>query len=442
MVKAIKKVKKIIKNNWPIIFVIGISLILHSLALNELGFKYSLKSDDLHYVYSGIEFAKTGHITMHDVLSAQIMPGLTFVIAFLSLIFGSGIKLWIALKILYMLMGLMTIVIVYKTLRLYTNKYIATIPCIFFLAADFVWMDNLVLTETPFILLFSLLVYFTLRLSINRSKRDYILIIICYILALFIRPNIGIYPLFLFIFLLLKKYDLRLLIKQCLVAGIVLLLVLTPWTIRNYKVFGKFIPLTYGMGNPLLLGTYQGFNYPADDEVEYQKEVYEKAPEELRYYLENPDEKDYMTKYYSLEYDGLIAKYRMRKWWKNDKKAMLRSYLLYKPRILIDTAFYWKEILGIKISTLYIIRKVELILTAISILVIIINKKRIKEMLFLGMIYMSQIILYAYTFAFDRYGITLFFIRYLIIGIGIDVIYKMIKNRSKKNESINDSSSI
>ena len=442
MVKAIKKVKKIIKNNWPIIFVIGISLILHSLALNELGFKYSLKSDDLHYVYSGIEFAKTGHIIMHDVLSAQIMPGLTFVIAFLSLIFGSGIKLWIALKILYMLMGLMTIVIVYKTLRLYTNKYIATIPCIFFLAADFVWMDNLVLTETPFILLFSLLVYFTLRLSINRSKRDYILIIICYILALFIRPNIGIYPLFLFIFLLLKKYDLRLLIKQCLVAGIVLLLVLTPWTIRNYKVFGKFIPLTYGMGNPLLLGTYQGFNYPADDEVEYQKEVYEKAPEELRYYLENPDEKDYMTKYYSLEYDGLIAKYRMRKWWKNDKKAMLRSYLLYKPRILIDTAFYWKEILGIKISMLYIIRKVELILTAISILVIIINKKRIKEMLFLGMIYMSQIILYAYTFAFDRYGITLFFIRYLIIGIGIDVIYKMIKNRSKKNESINDSSSI
>ena len=442
MVKAIKKVKKIIKNNWPIIFVIGISLILHSLALNELGFKYSLKSDDLHYVYSGIEFAKTGHIIMHDVLSAQIMPGLTFVIAFLSLIFGSGIKLWIALKILYMLMGLMTIVIVYKTLRLYTNKYIATIPCIFFLAADFVWMDNLILTETPFILLFSLLVYFTLRLSINRSKRDYILIIICYILALFIRPNIGIYPLFLFIFLLLKKYDLRLLIKQCLVAGIVLLLVLTPWTIRNYKVFGKFIPLTYGMGNPLLLGTYQGFNYPADDEVEYQKEVYEKAPEELRYYLENPDEKDYMTKYYSLEYDGLIAKYRMRKWWKNDKKAMLRSYLLYKPRILIDTAFYWKEILGIKISMLYIIRKVELILTAISILVIIINKKRIKEMLFLGMIYMSQIILYAYTFAFDRYGITLFFIRYLIIGIGIDVIYKMIKNRSKKNESINDSSSI
>ncbi len=442
MVKEIKKVKKIIKNNWPIIFVIGISLILHSLALNELGFKYSLKSDDLHYVYSGIEFAKTGHIIMHDVLSAQIMPGLTFVIAFLSLIFGSGIKLWIALKILYMLMGLMTIVIVYKTLRLYTNKYIATIPCIFFLAADFVWMDNLILTETPFILLFSLLVYFTLRLSINRSKRDYILIIICYILALFIRPNIGIYPLFLFIFLLLKKYDLRLLIKQCLVAGIVLLLVLTPWTIRNYKVFGKFIPLTYGMGNPLLLGTYQGFNYPADDEVEYQKEVYEKAPEELRYYLENPDEKDYMTKYYSLEYDGLIAKYRMRKWWKNDKKAMLRSYLLYKPRILIDTAFYWKEILGIKISMLYIIRKVELILTAISILVIIINKKRIKEMLFLGMIYMSQIILYAYTFAFDRYGITLFFIRYLIIGIGIDVIYKMIKNRSKKNESINDSSSI
>lgn len=437
------KIKSLFLDNWCILVVLVISLILHILALKELGFNYSLNSDDADYIKSGIVFLQTGKITMHDVLSAQIMPGMTFLIAFMALIFGVGSKLIISLKILWLVMGLLTIYIVYKTIRLYSNQYIAAISCLFFLAADYIWMDNLILTETPYILLFSLLIYHTLKLSMKANKKDYILIVIYYILAVFIRPTIGIFPIFLFIFLILKKYDFKLLIRQCIIAGIILLLCLIPWTYRNYKVFDHFIPLTYGTGNPLLLGTYQGSGYPADEKLDYVKNVDEKMPAEMKYYLHNPNKKDYMTKYYSLEYDGLKAKYRMHEWWNKDKISMLKSYLIYKPLQNFDNYFYWDTIMGISGNQLNVVRKVEIILFVISSILIFINKKRIKEWLFLILTYGSQIAIYSYTFAFSRYAISMFFIRYIVIGIGILSFCEIYKSRrGKRNESINDNPSI
>lgn len=46
--------------------------------------------------------------------------------------------------------------------------------------------------------------------------------------------------------------------KQAIISIGIGLIVLGPWWARNYIQFDKFIPLTAGAGNPLLLGTYQG----------------------------------------------------------------------------------------------------------------------------------------------------------------------------------------
>lgn len=441
MKRILNKVIKEFKDNWCILVILMASLILHILATCELGINYTINSDDASYIQSGITFIETGKITMHGVISAQIMPGMTFLIGLFVLIFGTGNALMIALKIFWMFMGISTIYVVYKTIRLYTNKYISAIPCIFFLAIDYVWMDNMILTETPYILLFSLLVYHTLKLANNPNKKDYILIVIYYIMAVFIRPNIGIFPIFLFIYLLLKKYNFKLLLKQCLIAGIILILCLAPWTYRNYKVFGKFIPLTYGVGNPLLLGTYQGVGYPLDEELDYVKNVDEKMPEEMKYYLENREEKDYMTKYYSLEYDGMKAKYRMREWWDRDKVSMLKSYFYHKPVGNFYNYFYWDTVLNISPEFILLTRKIDIIMFLISSLIILINKKKIKEWLFIILVYGSQIALYSYTFAFSRYAISMFYLRYIIIGIGLGILYNKIK-LWRKNESINDSSCI
>ena len=122
-----------ILNEWPIVLSMLLSFIFHILVLLELGYNYNLASDDLSYVVSGITFAETGKITMHGVLSAQIMPGMTFLIGMLSLIFGEGHFLWIVLKILWMAMGMGTILVVYKTIKLFANKYVSAIACLFFL---------------------------------------------------------------------------------------------------------------------------------------------------------------------------------------------------------------------------------------------------------------------------------------------------------------------
>lgn len=428
------KISKFVYGNWSILIVLTLSLILHILAFCEIGFNYSIKSDDASYVQSGITFLKTGKIIMHGVESAQIMPGLTFFIAFLALLFGTGSGLMIAIKISYMVLALLTIWTVYKTIRLYTNQFISSLPCCFFLVVDYIWMDNIVLTETPYLLLFALLVYHTMKISLKPNKRDYILIVVYYLLAVFIRPNIGIYPLFLFLFLILKKYDFKLLIKQCVMAGLILIIALIPWTIRNYKLFDKFIPLTYGMGNPMLLGTYQGTGYPVDEELDYKTNVDDKMPEEMRYYIQEYDGWNHMSKYYALEYDGMKAKYRMQEWWQRDKRSMLKSYFIYKPYTNFYNWFYWDEILGVDIESKIfpLVRSVEIILFALASIVILIDRKKIKEWLFLIATYGSQIALFSYSFAFSRYAITMFFIRYIIIGIGFGILFDKIKNYKSK----------
>lgn len=441
-VKKTYKIKLYIKENWCILIVLLLSIILHVLATIDLGINYTIKSDDASYIASGITFIQTGKITMHGVISAQIMPGMTFLIGFISLIFGTGTVFMYALKILWALMGIGTIYVVYKAIRLYSNKYISAIPCIFFLAMDYIWMDNMILTETPYIFLFSLLVYHTLKLALNPNKKDYILIVLYYIMTVFIRPNIGLYPVFLFIYLLLKKYDFKLLMKQCVIAGMILIITLIPWTYRNYKVFGKFIPLTYGTGNPLLLGTYQGVGYPLDEELDYVKNVDEKLPEEMKHYLDNPKEKDYMTKYYSLEYDGMKAKYRMNEWWKRDKKSMLKSYLFYKPIENFYNYFYWDTVLNVSSKFIVLTRKIDIVMFLISSIIILIDKKKFKEWLFIILVYGSQIVLYSYTFAFSRYAISMFYLRYIIIGIGLGILFKKIKLWRSKNESISNCTSI
>lgn len=432
---------KTIKNNYTIIVILVIAIILHVIAISELGYNYSLKSDDLSYINSGIIFYQTGQITMHNVISAQIMPGMTFLIAFFCLIFGTGSLLIIALKVLWIAMGIGAILALYKIIKLFTNnQFIAAVPCLFLLAPDFIWMNNLILTETPFLLSFMLLIYYSLKFIKDNSNKSYIMIIIYYIICLFIRPTIGLYPIFLAIILLWKKYSFKELIKKGLIAALVLTICLAPWIYRNYKVFNRFIPLTYGMGNPLLLGTYQGYGYPLDEELDYIKNVDEKMSKEMAYYMREDTKRDHHKVFYLLKYDEMKAKYRMREWWNNDKESMIRSYLFHKTKIMVYSSFYWEKIFNIPIGLNLILRKIDILMFMIASIIIIINKKYIKEFVMLIMIYGYHIILYDYSFAYERYAQTLFPIRFIIIGIGIKIIYEKI--RGKKNESINNHSII
>lgn len=424
--KLIEKSKFVLKNNYAFLIVLGLAIVLYIMALKELGFSYSIVSDDIGYIKSGIHFFETGEIIMHGYISAQIMPGLTFFIAMFCLFFGTGTKLIIALKISYMIMGLLSILILYKIIKLYANQIIAGLVSLLLLAPDFIWMNNIILTETPFMLLFLLLIYHSLKYIKNYNNKDFIFIIIYYILTLFLRPSICVYPLFLIIVLLIKGHDLKnLLIKSLILCGF-LICCLAPWTYRNYKIFGEFIPLSYGAGSPLLKGTYQGVGYPSDQELDYSK-IDDNLSEEMKYYLSPDVPRSHWTIHYSLKYEGLKAKYRMKEWWNKDKFSMLKSYLVLKPKIMIYNSFYWKDIFGISINFNLFLRKIDITLFLISIIIIIFNRKYIWELVLILLTYSYHILLYSFSFAFSRYSITLIFLRFIVIGLGLNIFWKRLK---------------
>ena len=394
------------------------------------GVDYSLNSDDLSYVNAAQVFCETGQITMHGVISAQIMPGMIWLMAPFVLIFGTGTALWAALKLLWLVMSLCLIYGVYKIVLLYAERKFAVLSAAFFLAIDFAWMDNLILTETPFMLALVYLVYASLRLADTQMKKYFWQICFWYMFALLLKATIAPYPLFLFGYLWLKKYDMKLMFRQMGIAALVVLAFIVPWSVRNYIRFDHFIPLTYGAGNPKLLGSYQGDKAPLDEELDYQTNVYDKMPAEMKkYYADDgtlrPEYEgdgwyeDYMAAYYALELDGMKADYRISVWREDATKDYLVSTFIKKPCMMVYNSFYWEEMFGIPIGINYWFRRVDLILFLIGCIGVILNRRRWKEGLFLMCEYLFQIFVYAFTFSFARYAQTLYFFRFIIIGWGI-----------------------
>lgn len=438
------KIKNFLISEKWILLVMLLLFMERLIVMGRLGVMYSLESDDLSYVNSGITFIKTGTITMHGVLSAQIMPGMPIFIGLISMIFGEGNLLWIVLKLIWITMGVISAFFIYKSVSLFAPSWCGIIAALLLASPDFVWMDNVILTETPFMLCLSAMIYFTFMMAKTRQNKYFCLLLISYFLALMLKANIGIYPVFALIYLLLMKYDIKVLFKQALILGCVLLCFFVPWTIRNYIHYDAFIPLTYGSGNPLLLGTYQGEGYPDDSSLDYKTNVDDVAKVKFEKYYDSEGKihDDYLVRYISLEKDGIKAKYRIKEWIKTNPLSLLKTYLWHKPKHMITKTFLWKEIFGITRDAFRYPRTIGFIIVVLTFLTAFFLKKRRKEMFFLGLLYMGNIYIYAVGFAFERYSQTLLPIRFIAFGIGLCLFIEVATNAFKSVEMFNRNENI
>ncbi|MCL1853739.1 MAG: glycosyltransferase family 39 protein [Peptococcaceae bacterium] len=418
-----------------IIAIIGVSLISHICALWNLGATYNLGSDDAAYVISGVRFLESGEITMHDVISAQILPGMTWLIALFASFLGTGVRLWLGLKLLWLVMGVATVLGVYKIVRLFASEFFACLAAAFLLAPDFVWMDNLILTETPFMFCFIWLFYFSFRLAEEGRFRYFVMLFLCFFAGFLMKPVLGIFPVFLILYLLWNKYDVKRMLGQLVCAVLLMLVFLVPWTVRNMQVFNAFIPLTYGTGNPLLLGTYQGRGFPLDEELDLESMVYSTLPDDIRESLGLGSENhmNHLRKYHELKLDGMIAQYRMREWWAQNPVSMLESYFVRKPFMMLVHSFYWDPLVGIPREFNFALRGVDLLLATLGFTGIILNRRRTKEAVFVLVNYVFHVGLYSYTFAFSRYAQTLFFMRFVLLGWGLYELSCYLASRKKRS---------
>lgn len=396
-------------------------------ALITLGPRYTLASDDLSYVKSGILFAQTGMVTMHGTYpSAQSMPGMTWLIGLVALILGEGTALWWALKLLWITMGTATAWFLYRSVRLFAPRWCGFVACLPLFGADFVWTDNLILTETPFILCLSAMLYYTFLLGKARSRRAFFGCAASYLPALLLKANIALYPLFALGYLLAVKYPFRRLLRQGIALACAAACFLVPWTIRNYIQFDTFIPLTYGAGNPTLLGTYQGYGYPADADLDYVTYVDKPFAEQFAAYLdENGQVPERYEKYLSLRHDAAKASYRLQVWAQENPKSLLISYGLLKPLIIIQGTFYWDRVFNIPSTWVKTAQAANLWLCVGALLLSLLTKRLRPQTLFLTAVYLGNVAVYAATYAFGRYSIGLMPMRCVLMGLGAGALWSL-----------------
>jgi 4-amino-4-deoxy-L-arabinose transferase-like glycosyltransferase len=122
-----------------------------------------------------------------------------------------------------------------------------------------------VLTETLYAFLLTVSVLFLVRAVKSSKIRAYCLAGAALGIATLCRPTSMLFPLFLLAGTVFPRRS-RLRIAGAAVFALAMLVVIVPWTVRNFIVFEEFIPVAIGGGGNLWIGSY----IPWDGDFNYQ----------------------------------------------------------------------------------------------------------------------------------------------------------------------------
>lgn len=428
--------KGFFEEHWIALIILWLLFFERLYMMSRLGADYGLKSDDASYVKAGITFFHTGAITMHGVVSAQIMPGLPVLIGAFVALFGEGYGMWIGLKFFWCLLGTLAPWFVYLTIDSKAPKWAAILPMLLFFTPDFAWQENLILTETPFLFLTCLYLYGLFRLGDRKDWPSYFIVFGAAFLAFMLKAQAAVYFFLPVPYLWMKKYPSTKLYGQCFLTLLLVSCFIVPWTVRNYYHFGELIPTTYGIGNPLLLGTYQGVGYPKDEDAFKELAIRRAVEEEYQ----NLKEKDgtYSAKhkrFIALRTDEAKAHARMGYWWRHDRVSMLKSYLYIKPKSMLYQTFYWDEVVPHTKGAIEWGRHVDFFFALAALPAAILARRTVAEVIFLLFAYGLQVYMYAYAYVFDRYAQSLLPFRYIAVGFFLAAAAEILKKSGWTIES-------
>jgi 4-amino-4-deoxy-L-arabinose transferase-like glycosyltransferase len=242
-------------------------------------------NDDVKFIRSAWVLVETGKYVYHDPAAASVfmMPGLSYTLAFFVVIFGKydGITAFRVFQALIQTGSLLMVFLIAR--KIFNNKagLIAVITSFLYIA-DY-WVVNLILTETIFKFFLLCLLYFSIN-GIEQNKSIYYVFGgIAFGMAVLFRPAIATFPIIILFMWIRYKYKLTKILKYTIIVSAVFCLIMSPWWLRNYSIFHKFIPLTLATGNPMLQGTYifydqssaqtdgldySRFQYPTGSEIE------------------------------------------------------------------------------------------------------------------------------------------------------------------------------
>lgn len=227
-------------------------------------FKYgndmTLDSDDVGYINSAMKLLSSGMLTYNtNTPTVFIMPAFPIYLSLMIKVFGP-VQGLIAARFFQIIGCMVGYYFLYRIAsRFFMNKYFAlliTAVMIFYPTA--VIMPNLLLTETWYTVFVVVGAYLCILFLEKPSIKLSITLGAVFAAAIYFRPVIAMLPVLIGIIFFLAKNGASFAgkIKLCLLWAAVVVLLLSPWWVRNYRDFKMFIPLTASSGNPLLYGSY------------------------------------------------------------------------------------------------------------------------------------------------------------------------------------------
>ncbi|MDP4178204.1 MAG: glycosyltransferase family 39 protein [Bacillota bacterium] len=395
-----------------------------------LGNFYAPNNDDVKFIRSAWILANTGNYTYHKPPAPTVfmMPGLPYTLAFLMKIFGEfgGI---VAFRIVQAVIQVLSLLLIFFIARKLFNSKTAIIAVIIDITCIAeVWIPNLVLTETFFKFFVLLLVYFSIYAIEKNQIKYYILGGLALGFAALFRPTIVTYPIIILIMWIIKKIDFKSAVKYTLSVILVFSIIMSPWWIRNYSIFHKFIPLTMATGNPMYQGTYINYNQStkATDGLDY-----------TNYNTKDPK----LSELERNEMEIAASKYRLKNLFPKEPFKFIYWYTIGKGWIQINSPFYWKEIFGISFSASKIYHKIILLLGLLGMIIFFKNKNKniLAIVPFVTIIYFILVYLPFYTMGRYFYPAMPYLIMFSAESLGTVINYL---NRVKLGTVINHRNSV
>lgn len=395
--------------NYPylLLLIIVISAFLKLYIAFSMPNKLYVGSDDLGYIGSAKMLLETGTLSFHQkfVPTVWITPAYPLFLAPFYWLFSdemaphmiraaqtilSSLAIWVAFllgrKVKNLLTGWMAALI----LAFYPPNLLT---------------PNLILTETLFTLLLLWFVY--LALDPPKTVKTFVWLGVVWAVTSLVRPTIAMIPALFFLYYLAKR---KMNIRECVKYGSIMLvtgvLIFSPWWVRNYIHYDKFIPFTYAEGAPLLEGSF--LNGEVDRSL----------------FIESNLDKIYVNEYYKN-----LGLQRIKQGFHDDFWAYFTWYAVEKPMRLLFAPFYWIFI-GFNYYKVAVFHNALNIIALIGI--VMAAAKRNWEIAFLALPVVYFTVLYSMYFAFSRYGYPQFMLVCIIAAYAVAEVIGTLRARRKR----------
>jgi hypothetical protein len=229
------------------IFLIFILSITVGFIYLESGYIFPAESgDSIHYNNAALNFIKTGEFFSNNIV-ARSGPGYPFFLSIIYKIFGENNFNAVRILQIFLLAG--TGILIFLIARKFLNltpvfAFFSSLTLVFW--PYFIVWSSLILTEILFIFFLTLAVFFALKFKNKKLFKDSLFSVLTLGIATLIRPEIIFLPfwlLFLWFIFKQRRQNLKINFKRTILALIILILIISPWLIKNIVLFQNPLPV-------------------------------------------------------------------------------------------------------------------------------------------------------------------------------------------------------